>query len=401
MSTKRKFWINDMEAITYIMFILIIIGTINICSASLITAYTNFENPYFFLVRHLLSFVIGFIAFIFACRFNYKRLQNWIPILIGITIICLILVLLVGITVNGSRRWLPLGFMQFQPSEIAKIVTIIISASYLGQCLDRNVPITINPQKNIVFLICVLIAGLVEAQPDMGTALIILGIPTIMYFLAGLSKKWIGIICGAGLVLFIFLATFQPYRLDRINSWYDPWSRAQGDGYQIVQSILAIGSGEFSGMGLGHGFSKYSYLPESHTDFAFAVFCQELGFIGAFVVFSLLITMAYYCTKIALKTKDNFGKMLVCGIMMLIVGQAASNMAMVVGLVPVVGVPLPFISYGGTSLILNMLSIGLVLSVERKNRAKTSAPKKSVENTNSINPPTKPLKRKGHLYRLK
>ena len=401
MINKQKFWINDMEAITYIMFILIVIGTINICSASLITAYTNFENPYFFLIRHLISIVVGFIAFLSVSRFNYKRLeQNLLP-LIFITLICLILVLLFGITVNGSKRWLPLGFMQFQPSEIAKIVTIILSASYLGKCLDRNIPITINPQKNIVFFICITIAAFVEAQPDMGTAMIILGIPTIMYFIAGLSKKWIGIVCGLGAILLTLLAAFQPYRLDRINSWYDPWSRSQGDGYQIVQSILAIGSGEFSGMGLGHGFSKYSYLPESHTDFAFAVFCQELGFIGAFIVFLLLITMAFYCTKIALRTKDNFGKMLVTGIMLLIVGQAIGNIAMVIGLIPVVGVPLPFISYGGTSLILNMLSMGLVLSVERHNYKQTTPTKKNIKSPSTLSKTTKPLFKKGHLYRLK
>ena len=401
MINKQKFWINDMEAITYIMFILIVIGTINICSASLITAYTNFENPYFFLIRHLISIVVGFIAFLSVSRFNYKRLeQNLLP-LIFITLMCLISVLLFGITVNGSKRWLPLGFMQFQPSEIAKIVTIILSASYLGKCLDRNIPITINPQKNIVFFICITIAAFVEAQPDMGTAMIILGIPTIMYFIAGLSKKWISIVCGLGAILLTLLAAFQPYRLDRINSWYDPWSRSQGDGYQIVQSILAIGSGEFSGMGLGHGFSKYSYLPESHTDFAFAVFCQELGFIGAFIVFLLLITMAFYCTKIALRTKDNFGKMLVTGIMLLIVGQAIGNIAMVIGLIPVVGVPLPFISYGGTSLILNMLSMGLVLSVERHNYKQTTPTKKNIKSPSTLSKTTKPLFKKGHLYRLK
>lgn len=401
MINKQKFWINDMEAITYIMFILIVIGTINICSASLITAYTNFENPYFFLIRHLISIVIGFIAFISISRFNYKRLEKNLLPLILITLLCLILVLLFGITVNGSKRWLPLGFMQFQPSEIAKIVTIILSASYLGKCLDHNIPITINPQKNIVFFICITIAAFVEAQPDMGTAMIILGIPTIMYFIAGLSKKWIGIVCGLGAILLTLLAAFQPYRLDRINSWYDPWSRSQGDGYQIVQSILAIGSGEFSGMGLGHGFSKYSYLPESHTDFAFAVFCQELGFIGAFIVFLLLITMAFYCTKIALRTKDNFGKMLVTGIMLLIVGQAIGNIAMVIGLIPVVGVPLPFISYGGTSLILNMLSMGLVLSVERHNYKQTTTTKKNIKSPSTLPQTAKPLFKKGHLYRLK
>ncbi len=370
MKKQRRFWINDMEALTYIMFILIIIGTINICSASLITAYTDFENPYYFLTRHLISILVGLVAFATSSRFNYKRLShpNWQMGLIAITILSLAAVLLFGITVNGSRRWLPLGFMQFQPSELAKIVTIIISSSYLGRCLDKKLPITIDPRKNIVFIVCLVIAGFVEAQPDMGTAMIILGIPIALYFIAGLDKKWMGIICGVGAILLAFLATFQPYRLDRLKSYWDPWSRAQDDGYQIVQSILAIGSGEFSGMGLGHGFSKYSYLPESHTDFAFAVLCQEMGFIGALVMFFLLIAMAFYFIKIALHTKDNFGKMLVCGIMLLIVGQAAANMAMVVGLLPVIGFPLPFISYGGTSLILNMTSMGLVLSVNRHNK---------------------------------
>ena len=370
MKKQRRFWINDMEALTYIMFILIIIGTINICSASLITAYTDFENPYYFLTRHLISILVGLVAFAASSRFNYKRLShpNWQMGLIAITILSLAAVLLFGITVNGSRRWLPLGFMQFQPSELAKIVTIIISSSYLGRCLDKKLPITIDPRKNIVFIVCLVIAGFVEAQPDMGTAMIILGIPIALYFIAGLDKKWMGIICGVGAILLAFLATFQPYRLDRLKSYWDPWSRAQDDGYQIVQSILAIGSGEFSGMGLGHGFSKYSYLPESHTDFAFAVLCQEMGFIGALVMFFLLIAMAFYFIKIALHTKDNFGKMLVCGIMLLIIGQAAANMAMVVGLLPVIGFPLPFISYGGTSLILNMTSMGLVLSVNRHNK---------------------------------
>ena len=369
MKKQRRFWINDMEALTYIRFILIIIGTINICSASLITAYTDLKIPIIFnTTSH--KYLVGLVAFAASSRFNYKRLShpNWQMGLIAITILSLAAVLLFGITVNGSRRWLPLGFMQFQPSELAKIVTIIISSSTRDLVFDKKLPITIDPRKNIVFIVCLVIAGFVEAQPDMGTAMIILGIPIALYFIAGLDKKWMGIICGVGAILLAFLATFQPYRLDRLKSYWDPWSRAQDDGYQIVQSILAIGSGEFSGMGLGHGFSKYSYLPESHTDFAFAVLCQEMGFIGALVMFFLLIAMAFYFIKIALHTKDNFGKMLVCGIMLLIVGQAAANMAMVVGLLPVIGFPLPFISYGGTSLILNMTSMGLVLSVNRHNK---------------------------------
>ena len=397
---QHKFWINEAEAITASMFILIVIGSINISSASLITAYTDFDDPYFFLVRHLISFIAGLIAFILASRFfNYQKLKSPIVMiaLILSTIFLLGLVLAIGITVNGSQRWLPLGFMQFQPSEIAKIVTIIISANYLGRCMDLNIVITMNPLKNLTFIFCIIIAVMVELQPDMGTAVIILGIPIIMYFIAGLPKNWILSIIGLGIAVFIFLVTFQPYRLERLNSWYDPWALAQNEGYQIVQSILAIGSGGFSGMGLGHGFSKYSYLPESHTDFAFAVFCQENGFIGVFIIFVILMVMLFYCIKIAMYTKDNFGKMLVCGITMLIVGQAVGNLAMVIGLVPVVGVPLPFISYGGTSLILNMMSIGLILNVASHNKQQS----KKTRLTKSAPIKTKKTAQRPSLYRVK
>ena len=296
----------------------------------------------------------------------------------------------VVLRVNEYGERVPLTIADFDREKgTIDIIFMVIGAS-------TTVLASLNAGDSILDLVGPL-GKKTDIRPDMGTALIIIGIPTIMYFIAGLSKKWIGIICGIGFILLTLLATFQPYRLDRINSWYDPWSRSQEDGYQIVQSILAIGSGGFSGMGLGHGFSKYSYLPESHTDFAFAVFCQEIGFMGAFIVFLLLIALAFYCIKIALRTKDNFGKMLVCGITLLIVGQATGNMAMVIGIVPVVGVPLPFISYGGTSLILNMISIGLVLSVDRHNHII----KKSTKNETITTPPIKYLSKKKHLYRLK
>ena len=362
----RKFWLNEIEAITCIMLMLIVIGTINICSASLITAYTDFENPYYFLLRHLASVVVGSILFFLVSRkVNYKLFKKYAIPLLFIVMALLLLVLFVGVEVNGSRRWIMLPAMQFQPSELAKFAAIILCATYLGQCIDNGVRITLNPLKNRTLPLCVLMFILVELEPDMGTAMIILGIPIIMHMVAGLSPKYILVmlgICAAGLAA---VATLQPYRLMRIQSWFDPWSDTQGAGYQIVQSILAIGSGKIYGMGLGHGFSKYSYLPESHTDFAFAVYCQETGFIGAMLVFILILAFAFYCVRIAVRTRDGFGKMLVIGFMLLIVCQAAGNMAMVIGLIPVVGVPMPFISYGGTSLILNMLSIAFIISVAR------------------------------------
>lgn len=387
MKIRRKFWFNDGEAILSIMYVIIAIGTINICSASLVTAYNNYDNPYYFVTRHIIFLILGTIMMLAMRKFNYTRLKRLAFPLMIVSILALIAVLLVGITINGSRRWISLGFMQFQPSELAKLATILFTATYLGNCLNNKKPVTINPLKNGTLVFCVIIAFLVEQQPDMGTALIIVGIPIFMYFTAGISKKWIAVICGFAAIAVIFFATFQPYRLSRIKNWYDPWSNLHDEGYQIVQSILSIGSGGFAGMGLGHGFSKYSYLPESHTDFAFAVFCQEAGFIGAFVVFALFFALAIYCLKVVLATKDYFAKLLVTGIMLLIVGQAACNMAMVVGLIPVVGIPLPFISYGGTSLLLNMMAIGIVLNIDSHNPrpAEIAVNKKTKSNVYQFN----------------
>lgn len=363
--TRKRFWLNDMEAVLMIMIILIIIGTINIFSASFITAQMNFNNPYYFLTRHLVSLVIGCICFFFAIRFDYHRLRTSVTLLLAFTFVFLVLVLIMGVSVNGARRWMSLAFFQFQPSEIAKIVCIIITASYLGNKIDHTGEITLF---NRTFFIVICMAALVEFEPDMGTAVLICGIPVVLHFVAGMKGKWIGYASLVLMFLCVLMVTFQSYRLERMKTWYDPWSQAQGVGYQTVQSLSAIGSGGIWGMGLGRGVSKYSYLPEAHTDFAFAVFSQENGLLAVLFVFFLYVLLAIHCGQIARRAKDGFGKLLACGIMLLIVGQAATNLYMIIGLLPVVGVPLPFISYGGTSLILNMLSIGIIINVGKSAR---------------------------------
>lgn len=361
-SIKKHFWLNDMEAVLAIMIVLIIIGTVNVFSASFITAQMNFNNPYFFLTRHLVSIVVGIILFFFAIRLDYHKLRTYVPFLLMFTVVSLVLVLLIGASVNGAKRWLGIGFMQFQPSEIAKIVCIIITASFLGSKVDNGRSISLM---NRTIVMAAVMALLVEKEPDMGTAVLVIGIPILLHFIAGMKKEWIGYALAVLAVIFVVLVTFQSYRLDRVKSWYDPWTQSQGFGYQTVQSLSAIGSGGVWGMGLGKGVSKYSYLPEAHTDFAFAVFSQENGLLAVLFVFFLYGLLAVHCGKIAQQAHEGFGKLLACGIMLLIVGQAAANLYMVIGLLPVVGVPLPFISYGGTSLILNMGSIGVLINIGR------------------------------------
>ena len=359
---RKKFWNNDMEALIGIMVVLIILGTINVFSSSFILAEAEFDTPYFFLKRHIINVFIGFIAFLICFRWDYHRWRRFIPIVLILTIIALILVLVIGPQVNGARRWLPLGVTQFQPAEMAKLIAImIISADIaLRVKLGRSIDI-FTPQMGMIAVMFVL----TEQEPDMGTASIILGIPLIMLVVAGLKKEKIYKMVGVVIAGVILMILRQPYRLDRLKVTWDPWSDAQNVGYQTVQSLSAIGSGELTGMGLGVGVSKYDYLPEAHTDFAFAIFCQENGFLGAIFVFLLFAAFAVYATRVAAKAKDEYGQILAMGIMILIVGQAIANLLMVAGMLPVVGVPLPFISYGGTSLIITMAAIGILVNIGR------------------------------------
>lgn len=361
-SEKKRFWNNDMEAIIGIMVVLLILGTINVFSSSFIIAEAEFETPYFFLKRHIANIIIGFVVFAICFRVDYHRWRRLMPFILIVTIIALILVLIIGPPVNGARRWLPLGITQFQPAEAAKLVAIMIAAAYLAVQVKANKKINIfTPQTGLIFVMFVL----TEQEPDMGTAAIILGIPLIMMMVAGLDGKKVLkliVVIFAGVVALIFR---QPYRLERLKVTYDPWSDAQNYGYQTVQSLSAIGSGELTGMGLGVGVSKYDYLPEAHTDFAFAIFCQENGFLGAVFVFLLFAALAVYAARVASKAKDEYGQILSMGIMILIIGQAIGNLLMVGGMFPVVGIPLPFISYGGTSLMVNMAAMGILVNIGR------------------------------------
>jgi len=360
---KKKFWTNDMEAIIAITLVLLILGTINVFSSSFIFAEAEFDTPYFFLKRHVLNVFIGLIAFGVCLHFDYHVWRRWIVVVLGFTILALIAVLIVGPVVNGAKRWLPLVFVQFQPAELAKLVSIMIAAAYIANRLKLQ-------RKLELFSVQAVIIGLLffltELEPDMGTASIILGIPILMLIISGLEKREVLTVCGLGIGAIAALILKEPYRLERLKITYDPWSDAQNYGYQTVQSLSAIGSGELTGMGLGVGVSKYDYLPEAHTDFAFAIFCQENGFLGAIFVFLLFSAFAVYAARIANKSKDEYGQILSMGIMILIVGQAIANLLMVGGLIPVVGVPLPFISYGGTSLIITMAAIGILVNVGKQ-----------------------------------
>ncbi|CUH97589.1 putative membrane protein [Propionispora sp. 2/2-37] len=365
-----KIWTGPAEAVLFITLILFMIGTVNVFSASFVLAGQLLDDSYFFLKRHLISFAIGFVVLLAALGPDYRKLNRLAGLMVVMTLGLLAAVHFAGVDANGARRWLDLG-IKFQPSEIAKLTSIIAAASYLGPHIDKQRKISLV---SFPVILAVIMGILILKQPDMGTAVIVVGLCLILYLLAGLPRQQRYTLYACGAVFLVYFSYAASYRADRIIAWLDPWEYQQGIGYQTVQALLAIGSGGMAGTGLGMGASKFYYLPESHTDFAFAVLCQEMGFIGAFMVLTLIGLLACYGGQIARQAKDGFGKMLAIGITLLVAGQAVVNIAMVSGLLPVVGVPLPFISFGGTSLIVNMAAIGILINIGRKTAALTSHP---------------------------
>ncbi|MBP2654320.1 MAG: ftsW 2 [Firmicutes bacterium] len=354
-------WSSPGEAVFYVVVFLIAIGTINIFSASFVTAGQLLGDSYFFLKRHLISVLIGLAGMLVAAKMNYRDLPRLSLLLATMTIALLIAVHFGGIEANGARRWIDLG-IKFQPSEIAKLIAVLCAADYLGPRVERGRRVTLFSWPVVLVGI---MAFLVLKQPDMGTAVVIFMVCLVLYLPSGIPVRQIYGLLGCSAVGIVYLVYAAAYRAERIFAWLDPWAYQQTSGYQSVQALLAIGSGGAFGTGLGLGASKFHYLPEAHTDFAYAVLCQELGFAGALVVIVLFGLLAWYGSKIALTAADGLGMMLAAGVTFLIVGQAVGNIAMVSGILPVTGIPLPFISYGGTSLMVNLVAIGILIGVAR------------------------------------
>lgn len=378
MRTRYTLFKSDTEPIVIIMAILLVTGTINVFSSSYVLAAMDFENPYYFLQRHLQWLVLGIAACWICRRMNYQRLRGLMLVGLAVTLFLLVAVLFVGTTINGAQRWLAVGPLSFQPAEFAKLMAVLLEAfsisSVLGKerfRMDRDWPRVVVP-----FGAILLMAFLVYREPDFGTACIVFGVPLLMALVLLIPPRyWLGIV-PMGLLAAFAIGMLQPYRMKRIEVWFDPWSDARDTGYQMVQSLSTIGSGGIFGMGFGDGVSKYEYLPEAHTDFAFAIFSQEHGFFGVLLIFFLLAVLLIICMRVAARAKDTFGQVLSLGIIFLVLGQALANLAMVAGLLPVVGVPLPFISYGGSSLIVTMAGMGMLLGIADRSRAEDTAKKK-------------------------
>ena len=344
------------------------IGLVMLLSASFPSAYYVNGDPTHYFVRQGVFAVAGIAAMFIISRFNYQRLRGLSKLLLYFSVVLLILVLIpgVGITRNHATRWLGVGeLFQFQPSEIAKFAVVV----YFSDSISKKKDKMHTTRYGIVpyLLIMGVLAVLMLLEPHLSGTVLILGAGAVLMLVGGINWSWvIAAVGGAGGVLFLMLNGFIKYGQSRIAMWHDPWLDPQGDGYQLVQSLLSIGSGGLLGVGLGKSRQKYLYLPEEHNDFIFAIVCEELGLIGATIImmlFAALILRGYW---IALHARDRFGSLLVVGVTTLIALQTFLNIGVVTGLLPTTGISLPFFSYGGTALCIQLAEMGVVLSVSRQ-----------------------------------
>ena len=348
------------------------IGLIMLFSASFPSAYYESGNAAYYFKRQLIFAVAGFVAMLFVGKVNYQRWRGAAMALMAVSAFLLILVVIpgVGVTVNNATRWLGKpGVFTFQPSEIAKLAVIVYFADSISKKKEKM--LTIRQGVIPYAAILAVIAALMLLEPHLSGAILIVGTGIIMMSVGGLPGWMIGLgFGGVGVVAVLYVKLVEKgilsYGASRITMWKNPWLDPINDGYQMVQSLIAIGSGGLLGVGLGKGRQKFLYLPEEHNDFIFAVVCEELGLIGACVImliFSLLIIRGFW---IALHARDRFGALLVVGIITHLGLQTFLNIAVVTGLVPATGISLPFFSYGGTALMLQLVEMGIVLSVSRQ-----------------------------------
>ncbi len=348
------------------------LGAVMIFSASAMTAQQLYGHSYVFVLRQVVWLLLGLGGMFGLMKLDYHRLRE--PAVVY-TALCVVAVLLVGTFFldksHATHRWIKVGPINLQPSEMTKLVVILYLAWFLDlkrraatrmEFNKRDLLQTILPAVAPI-LICV---GLIVMQPDLGTSVDIVLIMTAVLFAAGLSWKWLATGMAAALPVLFVLIAFVSYRLARILAFLRPDSDPQGAGFQLMQSLIAVGSGGFSGMGLMEGKQKLFYLPEAHTDFIYAVICEELGFLGAVFVIALFGVYGWRGIRAAFNAPDRFGSMLALGVTAMVVFQCLINFAVVLGMMPTKGIPLPFVSYGGSSLVVMLLATGVLLNISQQ-----------------------------------
>lgn len=345
-------------------FLLLSIGVIMVLSASSYHAMLFYDDPYYFLKRQLRWSGLGIIAMVFFMNFDYYKTRKMIVTGFIVTLILLGLVLIpgVGVEVKGSSRWLGIGSMVFAPSEIAKIAFVF----FLARIMSLNPDEIKNFKGFLKYLVVLgLVAGLLLKQPDLGTTIAVAGTAFCMFIAAGARITHLSGLALTGVLGVTGMILQDPVRLRRIVGYLKPFETASNEGYQTVQSLYALGSGWLFGIGLGNSRQKFLYLPERHTDFIFAIIGEELGFIGAVLVILLFFLFIWRGFRIALYAPDRFSSLLAVGLTSIIAVQSVINLGVVTGSLPVTGITLPFVSYGGSSLTFSLIGVGILLNISK------------------------------------
>jgi cell division protein FtsW len=358
----------------FIIFITVLallsIGLIMVFSSTIYTSLPRHGDAFYFLKRQGGWAIIGLLAMLSVMKMDiYKIRKLAVPaFLFGLVLLVLVLLPGIGKEIKGSSRWLGVGSLSFQPSEVIKLIMVIFFAYSLSKFSQQNRNFLRGLLPNLLAL--GLVSGLIMLQPDLGTTVAIAGTAYIMFFAGGAKGTHLWGLAFSGLIAVGIAIYVAPYRMERFTSFINPWADPSDSGFQIIQSLYAIGSGGFAGLGLTKSKQKLWYVPEQHTDFIYAIISEELGFIGASLILLLFLCLAWRGIKIALSAPDGFTCLLATGITTMIVLQAIINIGVVTGSMPVTGITLPLISYGGSSLIWTLIAVGLLLNISRYTTAK-------------------------------
>ena len=341
---------------------LVLFGLVMVYSASSGSAALGNANPLGIVEKQAMYAIVGVVLLVVVSRLDLERLRALAPTLIVTALVLCLAVLAVGPRINGARRWLTVGPLVFQPSELAKLAVVIWTAAYLSR---RKPPDTLKELAKPIGLLVLAFALLVLVEPDLGTTLTLLLVVGAILLVSGTR---VSVLASAYGIVFAFAAIAawtSPYRRDRLLTFMDPWKDPTGAGLQNVQALISLGSGGIFGRGLGSGIEPLGYLPEAHTDMMFAVVGEELGLVGVALVIMAFCAFGYAGVRLAIACRDPFAKRLAAGITALVCGQAAINMAAALGLAPLTGIPLPFVSYGGSSLVMMLAGVGVLLNIAR------------------------------------
>jgi len=340
---------------------LVAFGLVMVYSATSASAALGDGDPMSYLKRQSVYALLGIAVMVIASRFDYHRLRYLAPIFLLVALGLCVAVLVVAPEINGAKRWFIVGPASFQPSELAKLALCLFAAVYLAR--RRRPPQTLGELAKPIGLLTAVFCGLILLEPDLGTTITLCGTMFAIFLVAGVPFRPLlaGAVIAVGVGMIAIWA--EPYRRARVFSFLDPWSDAEGSGFQIVQALIGFGSGRVTGEGLGESVAKVNYLPEAHTDMIFAVVGEELGLVGSILVIGAFAAFAFAGFRIALGCKDPFGKILATGLTALVCGQASVNLAAVLGIAPLTGIPLPFVSYGGSSLVVLLAGVGILLNI--------------------------------------